>query len=216
MKSLFNLYPKVFLSIYLYPNLSRSFSAMYCIVLDWRGAPPNLGITRNMTIKFCSEAYFFQAWGSLSSLKSQTRDPKLKDPPGGLVLRIYTSWKKSIDLSRDWTRDLGTRGEHVTSRLQRPTTMRYKIIINNHNKHTKCVVTLQNSQSLTQSHTPAILTYLVFQPLCFSYNDMKPIIDYVSLVLITYMFLIMFIDRDGVNENKMTRTHKVVLTKSRV
>ena len=39
---------------------------------------------------------FFQAWGSLTSLKSQTLDPKLKVPPGGLVLRISTSWKKFI------------------------------------------------------------------------------------------------------------------------
>ena len=43
----------------------------------------------------------FQAWGSLTSLKYQTRDPWLK----GLVLRIYTSWIKSIDLSRVWTRE---------------------------------------------------------------------------------------------------------------
>ena len=37
---------------------------------------------------------FFQAWGSLTSLKSQTRDPQLKFPPGGLVLGIFTFWKK--------------------------------------------------------------------------------------------------------------------------
>ena len=43
-----------------------------------------------MPIKFCSEAYFFQALGSLTSLKSQTRDPQLKVPPGGVVLRIFT------------------------------------------------------------------------------------------------------------------------------
>ena len=36
----------------------------------------------------------FQAWGTLTSLKSQTWDPQLKVPPGGLVL------KKSIDLSQ--------------------------------------------------------------------------------------------------------------------
>ena len=28
----------------------------------------------------------------LTSLKSQTRDPQLKIPPGGLVLRIFTSY----------------------------------------------------------------------------------------------------------------------------
>ena len=36
---------------------------------------------------------FFQAWGSLMSLKSQTWDHQLKVPAGGLVLRIFTSWK---------------------------------------------------------------------------------------------------------------------------
>ena len=33
------------------------------------------------------------AWGSLTILKSQTREPRVKVPPGGLVLRIFTSWK---------------------------------------------------------------------------------------------------------------------------
>ena len=47
----------------------------------------------------------FQAWGSLTSLKFQTRDHQLKLPPGGLVLRIFTSWKKSIYLSRVSTRE---------------------------------------------------------------------------------------------------------------
>ena len=59
----------------------------------------------NMPIKFCSQSYFFQTWGSLMSLKSQTRDPQLKVLPGVLVLRIFTSWKKSIVLSRVWTRE---------------------------------------------------------------------------------------------------------------
>ena len=38
---------------------------------------------------------FFQAWGYLTSLKYQTRDPQLKFPPGGLELRIFTSWKNA-------------------------------------------------------------------------------------------------------------------------
>ena len=46
-----------------------------------------------MPIKFYSEAYFFQAWSSLKSLKSQTRDPHLEVPPGVVVLSIFTSWK---------------------------------------------------------------------------------------------------------------------------
>ena len=74
-----------------------------------------------MPIKFCSEAYFFQAWGSLPSLKSQTQDPQLKVPPGGLVLRIFTSWKKSI--AGFEPANLGSRGEYVTPRPPRPTDM---------------------------------------------------------------------------------------------
>ena len=31
--------------------------------------------------------------------------PQLKVPPGGLVLRFFTSWKKSIDFSLIWTRE---------------------------------------------------------------------------------------------------------------
>ena len=43
---------------------------------------------------------FFRVWGSLTSLKSRTRDPQLKVLPGGLVLRIFTSWKnpRTLDL----------------------------------------------------------------------------------------------------------------------
>jgi hypothetical protein len=44
-----------------------------------------------MPIKFCSEAYFFKLEVLLMSVKSQTQDPQLKVPLGGLVLRIFTS-----------------------------------------------------------------------------------------------------------------------------
>ena len=48
------------------------------------------------------------ACGSLTSLKSQTQDSQFKVPPGGLELRIFTSWKiywpqPSLNL---WTLDL--------------------------------------------------------------------------------------------------------------
>ena len=88
-----------------------------------------------MPIKFCSETYFFfQAWGSLTSLKSQTRDPQLKLPPGGLVLRIFTSWKKNPStLVRFEPANLGSRGEHVTPSSPRPTIITYlDILIYNH------------------------------------------------------------------------------------
>ena len=36
---------------------------------------------------------FFLAWSSLTSLKSQTLNLRLKVPPGRFMLRIFTSWK---------------------------------------------------------------------------------------------------------------------------
>ena len=89
---------------------------MYCIV--WRGghcwpmhcdlfkiccAPPNLDI--RMWICRLNFAYCFQAWGSLTSLISQTRDPQFKVPPGGLCAPYFYVLKKSIDPSRVWTRE---------------------------------------------------------------------------------------------------------------
>ena len=59
----------------------------------------------NMPIEFCSEAFFSQVWGSLTSLKSYTRDPQLKVPPRRLVLRIFTSWKNPLKLSWVWTHE---------------------------------------------------------------------------------------------------------------
>ena len=80
-----------------------------------------------MSIKFCSDAFFFQAWGSLTSLKSQTLDPKPKVPPGGLVLRILTPWKNPFTSVGFEPANLGSRGEHVTPRPPRSTTtMIYK------------------------------------------------------------------------------------------
>ena len=73
-----------------------------------------------MAIKFCSEIYF-QAWGSFTSLKSQTRDPQLKVPPGGLGLRLFTSWKNPLTSAGFKPTNLGSRGEYITPRAPRPT-----------------------------------------------------------------------------------------------
>ena len=43
----------------------------------------NPGPGKNFSLKLLRQ-------GSLTSLKSQTRDPQLKVTPGGLVLRIFT------------------------------------------------------------------------------------------------------------------------------
>ena len=81
----------------LLPNALRPFQ-IYC-------AHPNLGIRTWICWLNVGRGLFFQAWGSLTNLKSQTRNPQLKVPLGGLVLRIFTSWKNPSDLSRVWTRE---------------------------------------------------------------------------------------------------------------
>ena len=77
-----------------------SIIVLYCIwqgghccqthrdILKVNSASPNLSIRT-----WICQLNFAQAWGSLTSLKSQTRDPQLKVPPRGLVLRIFMSWK---------------------------------------------------------------------------------------------------------------------------
>ena len=59
---------------------------------------------------------FFQAWGFLASLKSQTWDPEPKVSPGGLVLRIFTSWKNPSTSAGFELANLDSRGEQVTPR----------------------------------------------------------------------------------------------------
>ena len=57
-----------------------------------------------MPIMFFSEAYFFQAWGSLT-LIFQTRDTQQSSSRRTRAQDFYVL-KKSIDLSRIWTLDL--------------------------------------------------------------------------------------------------------------
>ena len=64
---------------------------------------------------------FFQVWGSLMSMKYHTRDPQLRVPPGGLVLRIFTLWKNPSSSVGFEPANLGSRGEHITLRQPRPT-----------------------------------------------------------------------------------------------
>ena len=67
-------------------------------------------------MKFCSEAYFFglevfqRAWN--------LRPPALV-PPGGIVIRIFTSWKNPSTLAGFEPANLESRGEHVTPRPPR-------------------------------------------------------------------------------------------------
>ena len=98
----------------LLPNAPRPFK-IYC-------APPNLGITRTWICRLhFGQKPIFQAWGSLMNLKSQTRDPQLKVPNGGLVLRIFTTWKNPSASVGFEPANLGSRGENVAPRPLRPT-----------------------------------------------------------------------------------------------
>ena len=59
---------------------------MHCDILKIYCAHPNLGITRTWICRLnFTQRPIFQAWGSLTILKSQTWDSQLKVPPGGLV-----------------------------------------------------------------------------------------------------------------------------------
>ena len=92
---------------------------MHCNLFKFYCAPPNLGITRTWIFRLnFAQRPIFQAWGSLTSLKSQTRDPQLEVPPGGLVLRIFISWKNPSTSAGFEPANFGSRGEHVTPRPQ--------------------------------------------------------------------------------------------------
>ena len=85
---------------------------MHCDLFKIHCAPPNLGITRTWICRLnFAQRPIFQAWGSLKSLKSQTRDLQLKVPPGGFVLRIFTSWKNPSTSAGFEPANLGYRGE---------------------------------------------------------------------------------------------------------
>ena len=61
---------------------------MHCDLFKIYCAPLNLGITRTWMcrLNFAQRPIFSGYF--LTSLKSQTQDPQLKFPPGGLVLRV--------------------------------------------------------------------------------------------------------------------------------
>ena len=95
---------------------------MHCDLFEIYCAPPNLGIIRMWICRLnFAQRPIFQAWVSLTSLKSQTQDPQPKVPAGGLVLRIITSWKNPSTSVGFEPVNLGSRREHVTPRPPTPT-----------------------------------------------------------------------------------------------
>ena len=92
-----------------------------CILLFWWGghccpmlcdlfkiycASRNLGITRTWICRLnFAQRPIFSGSRFFNEPEISDSEPKLKVPPGGLVLSIFTSWKKSIDVSRVWIRE---------------------------------------------------------------------------------------------------------------
>ena len=99
------------------------YCLMHCNLFRSIVLPPNLGITRTWICwLILLGGQFFEAWGSLTSLISQTRDPQLKVPSRGLVLRIFESWKNPSTSAGIEPANLGSQGEHVTPRPPKLTT----------------------------------------------------------------------------------------------
>ena len=69
-------------------NAKLNCQAFYSIYRSWgvRKLKIPVGITRTERVNWWNK-------GSITSLKSQTRDPQLKVSAEGLVLRIFMSWK---------------------------------------------------------------------------------------------------------------------------
>ena len=93
---------------------------IHCDLFKIYCAPPNLGITRVWICRLnFTRRPIFLGLKSLTSLKSQTREPQLKVPSGGHVLKIFTSWKNPSTSAGFEPAHLGSRGEHVTPRPPR-------------------------------------------------------------------------------------------------
>ena len=85
-------------------------------------AHPNLCIGTWICRLNFAQRPIFQAGGSLTSLKSQTRDPQLKVPPGGLVLKVFTFRKNPSTSARFEPTNFGS-GAHYPETTEADTTI---------------------------------------------------------------------------------------------
>ena len=87
----------------------------------------------------------------------QTRDPQLKVPPGGLVLRIFTSWTNPSISAGFEPANLGSRGEHGT-----PRPPSHGIVFNQIDSNGKsCIyINLYFSYELSNIEQPVLMLYL--------------------------------------------------------
>ena len=103
------LYYLVLMGWSLLPQCTATFSDIL-----W---PPNVAIrTWICRLKFAQRPIFsgLRFW----NLRLET--PGIKVPPGGLLLRIFTSWKNPSTSARFEPMYLGSQGEHITPRPLRP------------------------------------------------------------------------------------------------
>ena len=108
------LYCIVLMGWSLLSNALQSFWDLLC--------SPNLGIRTWICWFNFSQRPIFSGLRSFNKPEiSDSRPPQLKVPPGGLVLRIFTSWKNPSPSARFEPVNLGSRGEHVTLRPPRLT-----------------------------------------------------------------------------------------------
>ena len=95
---------------------------IYCNHFKINFALPNLGITRTWIcqLNFAQRPIFL---GLRFFNKPEISDsgPQLIVPPGGLVLRIFTSWKNPSTSAGFERANLGSRGKHVTLKPPRQT-----------------------------------------------------------------------------------------------
>ena len=96
---------------------------MHCNLFKIYCAPLNLGITRTgiCRLNFFAQRPIFSGLKFFNKPEISYSGPPLKVPPGGPVLRIFTSLKNLSTSAGFEPANLGSRGEHVTLRSLRQT-----------------------------------------------------------------------------------------------
>ena len=104
---------------------------MHCDPFEIYYAPPNLGITRTWICRLnFAQKSIFSGLRFFNKPEISTRDPQLEVSPGGLVLRIFISWKNPLTSVGFEPANLGSWGKHSTPRPPRPTDSEWYNLLN--------------------------------------------------------------------------------------
>ena len=143
---------------------------------------------------------FFQAWGFLTSLKSQIRNPQLTVPPGGLMLGIFTPRKSPSTSAGFEPANLGSRDEHVTPRPSRPTsnTLSLHSFLNVRDHVSQPYSTTGNITALyililkfIERSLEDCLDWIITRISCCKYKfDHKWFLYYITIILVNFFVLI--------------------------